>query len=117
NVGIAGPDGHYLAGPLSLAAVASRFESLGGGRAVEGGFAAGCEFGFFQRHAGVEPLGLLRWSSIAPTSLAAALESRFDGIDAADNVTVRSASGKDWGFVQTRYGMIVDHTGLALTSV
>ena len=60
---------------FTSADVASRFESLGGGSGSEGAWSLGCEFAFFQRHAGIEPAGLLRWASIGPASLAAALEA------------------------------------------
>jgi len=38
-----------------------------------------CEFGLLQRYAGVESMGLLRWSSCSPKSVIAALENHFDG--------------------------------------
>jgi Flp pilus assembly protein TadD len=47
-----------------------RFESLG----------SGCEFGDVQRRCGAEPLGLLRWASIGPAALAAAIDTGFVGI-------------------------------------
>jgi predicted Zn-dependent protease len=56
-----------------LADIAACFESLGG-------TGQGCEFGFVQRHAGIEPLGLLRWSAILPEDLLAALEAGFAGV-------------------------------------
>jgi tetratricopeptide (TPR) repeat protein len=46
------------------------FESLG----------SSCEFGLVQRHFGAEPLGLLRWASITPRSLVAALDAGLHGI-------------------------------------
>ena len=43
-----------------LDAVASNFESLGGWQLLQlTRWAFGCEFGFFQRQAGIEPMGLL----------------------------------------------------------
>jgi tetratricopeptide (TPR) repeat protein len=100
----------------SPAEIAARFESLGGGTAVEGAWGLGCEFAFFQRDAGVDQIGLLRWASIAPTSLAAALENRFDGIEAPDDLTIQAAPHEDWGFSQSRYGIVSDHTGLVSVS-
>lgn len=103
---------------ISGAELAAHFESLGGGVETEGAWAFGCEFGFFQRHAGAEPISLLRWASIAPTSLAAALESRFDGIDAPDELVMREDQGvTDWAFNQSRYQMRVDHTNLPLARI
>jgi tetratricopeptide (TPR) repeat protein len=99
------------------AAIAAQFESLGGGTAVEGAWGFGCEFGFFQRGANIEPIGLLRWASIAPTSLAAALEARFAGIDTPADLTIRASIGDFWGFAQNRYGIAADHTGLSIASM
>jgi tetratricopeptide (TPR) repeat protein len=48
----------------------SRFESLGDA----------CEFGIVQREFGLEPLGLLRWSSIPLAELTDALDSSFEGV-------------------------------------
>jgi hypothetical protein len=59
--------------PADPAALVSRFESLGG-------TAQGCEFGLLQRQEGVEPLGLLRWATMTAESLAALLESGFEGV-------------------------------------
>jgi tetratricopeptide (TPR) repeat protein len=99
------------------AEIAASFESLGGGVVEEGGWAYGCEFGAFQQAAGVEPIGLLRWASIAPTSLAAALEDRFAGIDSPGEVTVHDHGGYDWGYSHTRYKILVNHTNLEVASV
>jgi hypothetical protein len=111
----AGPRDSLVA--ATPAAIAARFESLGGGMAVEGAWGFGCEFGFFQRSVGVEPISLLRWASIAPTSLAAALEARFAGIDVPANLTIRASVADGWGYTQNRYGIAADHTGLSITSV
>jgi hypothetical protein len=54
------------------------FESLGDN----------CEFGLVQRHAGIEPLGLLRFAGMSLSKLVAALEARFEGIGTADTVKV-----------------------------
>jgi capsular polysaccharide biosynthesis protein len=60
------------------------FESLGDN----------CEFGLVQRHGGAEPLGLLRFAGIfLPIEirlerLAAALERKFEGLGAAETITV-----------------------------
>jgi tetratricopeptide (TPR) repeat protein len=103
---------------IGRAELAAHFESLGGGVAEEGAWAFGCEFGFFQRHVGAEPISLLRWASIAPTSLAMALENRFDGIDAADELVMREDQGAtDWAFTQNRYQLRVDHTNLPLARI
>lgn len=97
---------------LSPAEVAARFESLGGGRLHGDGWGFGCEFGFWQRHCGIEPMGLFRWASISPEGLAEALESRFDGIDDPDLIEVFEHTGTDWGYRNTRYRATWDHTNL-----
>lgn len=56
---------------LDLPALAMHFQSLG----------MNCEFGFFQRAVGIEPLGMFRFSSSLPRSLVAALDERFALID------------------------------------
>lgn len=48
-----------------------QFESLG----------SNCEFGLVQRHAGIEPLGLFRFSEIDLSSVAHGLHSQFAGIE------------------------------------
>lgn len=54
------------------------FESLGDN----------CEFGLVQRHAGVEPLGLLRFAGMSLENLVAALRRRFEGLGNLATVTV-----------------------------
>ena len=56
-----------------------RFESLG----------SNCEFGLVQRNFGAEPLSLLRWSNLTPTSLCAMLETRFDDVGNPENSFVQ----------------------------
>lgn len=55
------------------------FESLGDN----------CEFGLVQRLVGAEPLGMLRWATIEPEQLVAALDAGFDGVGDLANVEVR----------------------------
>ena len=69
--------GETLSPGEAVSEIAMRFESLGGGGLNENGWAFGCEFGYFQRHAGVEPLGLLRWASIAPEKSCCSSRCRF----------------------------------------
>lgn len=58
----------------------SRFESLGDN----------CEFGFVQRHLGVDPGGLLRWATTGPHLLPGLIRSEFDGIYHFENLTPSS---------------------------
>jgi tetratricopeptide (TPR) repeat protein len=64
-----------------MRAMLARFTSLGGDF-------RGCEFGEVQRHHGVEPLGLLRWTEMLPEELIAALEARFEGVGQPENTDV-----------------------------
>lgn len=74
--------GHPAATPgKPLDELMQAFESLGDN----------CEFGLVQRHAGVEPLGLLRFAGMSLGNLVAALEARFDGLGTVDTVTVHPA--------------------------
>ena len=56
--------------PLDEPDLFRRFESLGGT----------CEFGIVQRIGGAHTLGLLRWCTITPRQLIAAVTSRFEGV-------------------------------------
>lgn len=58
------------ASPDSPAEVMRRFESLGDT----------CEFGFVQRHHGIEPISLLRWAGAPLPGLLLALRARFAGL-------------------------------------
>ena len=69
--------GHADAQQSERARLFWQFESLGGS-------GQGCEFGIVQRIAGgAEPLGLLRWSAVAPDKLVEALRVRFEGVGTA----------------------------------
>jgi capsular polysaccharide biosynthesis protein len=77
GAGSAPNPGHPAAAkPLSELMLA--FESLGDN----------CEFGLVQRHAGSEPLGLLRFAGISLDKLVAALQAKFDGLGTTGTVTV-----------------------------
>ena len=81
--------------PLSEAARAelmARFESLG----------ENCEFGLVQRRCGAEPLGLLRFSSAPLTKLLAALDAKFAGMGAKDNIHVELSSNEAEYMIQDR---------------
>jgi hypothetical protein len=63
---------------LALEDLALRFESLG----------HNCEFAFVQNQFGVDPSGLLRWTSIKLPALVSALRRSFAGIADPDNLEV-----------------------------
>ena len=67
------------ANKLTPGELTMRFESLG----------SNCEFGLVQRNFGAEPLSLLRWSNLTPTSLCAMLETRFDDVGNPENSFVQ----------------------------
>lgn len=71
-----------------------QFESLG----------ENCEFGLVQRHFGVEPLGLLRWVSLAPEALCLALEERFNGLDDPEDLQIKLI-GPEYHTYGSRYQM------------
>lgn len=86
---------------LPAAETLARFESLGGRM-------QGCEFGLVQRAAGIEPLGLLRWSELWAGELIAALDRDLDGVGSPERTTVEVV---DWGKPEyvsrdTRFGML-----------
>lgn len=69
----------------SDAALVCHFESLG----------RGCEFGFLQREAGAEPMGLLRFAGLRLDGLIQGLRTRFAGIAATENVRL-SLDGNEY---------------------
>lgn len=62
----------------------ARFESLG----------STCEFGFVQRHFGLEPMGLLRWASVRYPQLAGAVREGFSFLDSATDARVVGGDGE-----------------------
>jgi hypothetical protein len=68
------------------AALVNHFESLG----------RGCEFGFLQRRAGAEPMGLLRFASMPLEGLIRGLQSQFAGIGDADSLALSRNDGEYW---------------------
>jgi tetratricopeptide (TPR) repeat protein len=88
------------------------FESLGAGK-------LGCEFGGMQRAFGAEPLGLLRWTSVAPAHLMAALEARFDGVGSPEFTEVISLDHpgrSEYWTKDKRFGM-ASHTFMDATAI
>src|SRR5437763_234764 len=67
-------------------ALVNHFESLG----------RGCEFGFLQRRAGAEPMGLLRFASMPLEGLIHGLQTQFAGIGDAGNLTLSRNEGEYW---------------------
>ena len=53
-----------------------------------------CEFGFVQRQSGAEPLGLLRFGFLQPFELLRALETRFAGMGALENLSHVQVEGE-----------------------
>jgi tetratricopeptide (TPR) repeat protein len=76
----------------------SGFESLGNN----------CEFGIVQRHFGAEPLGLLRWTAVAPNELSLALAENLCGIGDPKQ-TILELRGREYVTRDAKYGMAM-HT-------
>ncbi len=86
----------------SVVELAMRFESMGGGDGQ------GCEFGMFQRTLGAEPLGLLRWASLEPADVVAALRARFEGVGDPEQTVIGKLTWPDHEEYTTsdvKYGM------------
>lgn len=66
------------------AALSERWESLG----------EDCEFGLVQRHFGVEPINLLRWTSSKIAHLKLAFEQDFEGVGAIENTRIGVFNGE-----------------------
>lgn len=66
------------ASSTEVARIMGCFESLGDT----------CEFGFAQRHFGIEPIGLLRWAGAPLPGLLEALGARFAGLYRRDDLVV-----------------------------
>lgn len=81
TVGATRPVPELQTGGKPLDELMLAFESLGDN----------CEFGLVQRHAGAEPLGLLRFAGMSLNKLLVALEAKFSGIGTVDTVTVYPA--------------------------
>ena len=97
---------------LTPAERASRFESLGGGSNRDDLWGYGCEFGYYQRALGLEPLHFLRWSSITSTGLLEGLRDGFAGISDPAKILFIQNDDPIWNLVHTQYRIRIDHTGM-----
>jgi hypothetical protein len=71
-----------------------RFESLG----------ENCEFGLVQRRTGVDPLGLFRFASAPFAKLMGALNARFAGMGAPENLVIEiPPNGREYMVFEKRY--------------
>ncbi len=102
---------------LSDMEIALAFESLGGGRGRLDRGLGGCEFGFFQRVHGAEPLSLLRWASIEPGDLERALSEQFSKLGENDAIELQAQGHYDWRAVEMNYNIQIDHTHLDRSKV
>jgi hypothetical protein len=76
-----------------------RFQSLGDD----------CEFGMVQRHAGIEPLGLFRFSQIGLEDVTRGFDTGFAGLAEAENfeiVEYKKVPGHDYMGRDRHYGML-----------
>lgn len=86
---------------IAVKDIVTCFESLGG-------FGQGCEFGLFQRHFNVEPLGLLRWSEVEPQQLQLALQSDLEGIGSSEQTLLHTpgrGNHLEYAASDRRYGL------------
>ena len=95
--------------------IALEFESLSGGCIDGTRWGFGCEFGLFQRELGAEPIGLLRWSSIGPHELIAALDEDFARIDRPDELILWGEG--HWNYTHRSYLIRVDHSDFEIAKV
>jgi tetratricopeptide (TPR) repeat protein len=91
------------ANPVDQTQIMAHFESLGG-------TGQGCEFGFVQREAGVEPLDLLRWSNMFYEDLLAALQDQFQGVGTPEQTELffydqANPDEQQYGTSDKKYGM------------
>jgi tetratricopeptide (TPR) repeat protein len=92
--------------------VITQFESLGG-------TLHGCEFGLIQRHFGAEPLGLLRWTEMAPQNVIDALEAGFEGVGLPENTELgvhQTPDGPEYFTTDKRFLMSM-HTFIKETEI
>lgn len=82
--------------PDRMAGLVAACESLG----------FNCDFGLLQRFYGVEPIGLLRWASIFPDQIVAAMRARFDGVGEAENTVIEVWPGGEYCISDRRYNML-----------
>lgn len=67
-------------------------------------FGDNCEFGVFQRQAGLEPLGLLRFSFSSMPQLIRALQNRFEKIAELEKIDITIAKNKELMVTLRDYG-------------
>jgi hypothetical protein len=63
-----------------------------------------CELGLVQRIGGVEPWGLFRWAATPLPNLLAALNARFDGLGAAENLAIELDGASEFQVLDRRFG-------------
>lgn len=75
-----------------------------------------CEFGMLQRLCGIEPLGLLRFSSAPLQHVIRGIDSGFEGLGDPGDLVARVAKGgwAEWMIREKRYGLDY-HTGIPET--
>jgi hypothetical protein len=92
--------------------VVTQFESLGG-------TLQGCEFGLLQRAFGAEPLGLLRWTEMAPKNVIDALEAELEGVGLPENTELgvhQTPDGPEYFTTDKRFLMSM-HTFMRETEI
>jgi hypothetical protein len=79
--------------------------------------AGNCEFGFFQRRCGAEPLSLLRFAAGRYSLVLRGIDNGFEGIDRPDHLLLRlDPTGSEWMVEETTYGLVY-HTFVSPNAV
>ena len=96
----------HITSPDDKALLFGRFQSL----------AENCEFGFVQRHAGLEPLGLFRWAGTPAINIITVLQENFAGIGDDINTDLFVETNGEFWVRDKRYGLRT-HTFVFQTTV
>jgi hypothetical protein len=82
---------------MPIADLVTSFEALTGN----------CEFGFFQRRCGADPLSLLRFAAGRVSLVLQGIDTGFEGIGLPEDLQPRlSPGGFEWMIEETRYGLV-----------
>ena len=83
----------------NLCEIYGQFESLG----------HDCEFGFAQRNAGAEPIGLLRWCGIESHHLMSLMANQFEDFDSHEHYALEKQHSAQYFLKDSKYGTVT-HT-------
>jgi len=75
-----------------------------------------CEFGFAQRHRGVEPLALFRWTGVTPANLIRMLDCNLDGYEDPKIYKIDNLTGREYMLVESLFDTLT-HTGVSTSDL